>query len=158
MAPFLPRVRHRSDNDTKAQAEIDQATKSLKAKPDNIFPEDDRGLVSRADDEDGVIEVISDGTQEGLEEGFAAEAAAVTAAAPRPVYSPLGSTERQGRAARSIGRCVHLVTPSRDRLRDGPQGEAQVVALLHAPRRVRVEPPEVVRDAAGYWIWHDPAR
>jgi len=65
-APFVPRVRHRSDNDTKAQAEIDQATKSLKAKPDNIFPEDDRGLVSRADDEDTVYEVVSDGTQEGL--------------------------------------------------------------------------------------------
>ena len=81
-------TRGQAVNDTKEAAKIAKAARSLKARPKDIFPEDEGGLVSRADDEDEVV-VITDGTQEGLYEGFAAEAAAVTAAAPRPVYSPL---------------------------------------------------------------------
>ena len=129
MAPDGLRVRHRSDNDTKAQTEIDEATKSLKAKPDNIFPEDDRGLVSRADDEDGVIEVISDGTQEGLEEGFAAEAAAVTAAAPRPVYSPLDDPSNDPNIPKD-----HTPLPGRQKGKDVlPEASGDVCTLSHPP-------------------------
>ena len=129
MAPDGLRVRHRSDNDTKAQTEIDEATKSLKAKPDNIFPEDDRGLVSRADDEDGVIEVISDGTQEGLEEGFAAEAAAITAAAPRPVYSPLDDPSNDPNIPKD-----HTPLPGRQKGKDVlPEASGDVCTLSHPP-------------------------
>ena len=128
-APFVPRVRHRSDNDTKAQAEIDQATKSLKAKPDNIFPEDDRGLVSRADDEDTVYEVVSDGTQEGLDQGFAAEAAAVTAAAPRPVYSPLDDPSNDPNIPKD-----HTPLPGRQKGKDVlPEASGDVCTLSHPP-------------------------
>jgi len=128
-APFVPRVRHRSDNNTKAQAEIDQATKSLKAKPDNIFPEDDRGLVSRADDEDTVYEVVSDGTQEGLDQGFAAEAAAVTAAAPRPVYSPLDDPSNDPNIPKD-----HTPLPGRQKGKDVlPEASGDVCTLSHPP-------------------------
>ena len=129
----VPRVRRspeREVNDTKAQAEIDQAAKSLKARPKDIFPEDDRGLVSRADDEDGVIEVISDGTQEGLEEGFAAEAAAVTAAAPRPVYSPLDDPTNDPNIPKD-----HTPLPGRQKAGEEvqPKASGDVCTLSHPP-------------------------
>ena len=127
--PSLPRVRHRTENNTKAQAEIDEATKSLSAKPENIFPEDDRGLVSRADDEDGAIEVISDGTQEGLKEGFAAQAAAITAAAPRPVYAPLDDPSNDPNIPKD-----HTPLPGRQKGKDViPAASGDVCTLPHPP-------------------------
>ena len=87
-APIIARVEAVPPGDDSKPAK----NKKAHLRPTDIFPADDGGLASR--DHDGAeIVVISDGTQEGLNEGLAAEAAAATAAAPRPDYAPLDVDE-----------------------------------------------------------------
>jgi hypothetical protein len=64
--------------------EVEKRLKTMR--PGDIFPEDEESIATREADDQAEVVVISDGTQEGIKAGFAAEAAAATAAAPRPEY------------------------------------------------------------------------